>query len=86
MKEAKITRRKELSDRETEEIASVLEGARPSNRVDVDRKELRDHLNHVLTKAGLIHSPEDDDKDPAFEEAFAENGYPLHCPDNCITH
>ncbi len=39
-----ITRREELNDRETEEIASVLEGARPSNRVDVDRKELRDRL------------------------------------------
>ena len=67
-----ITRREELNDRETEEIASVLEGARPSNSVDVDRKELRDHLNHMLTKAGLIHSPEGDDEDPAFEEAFAE--------------
>ena len=67
-----ITRREELNDRETEEIASVLEGARPSNRIDVDRKELRDHLNHILTETGLIHSPEGDDEDPAFEEAFAE--------------
>ena len=72
MKEAEITRREELNDRETEEIASVLEGARPSNRIDVDRKELRDRLNHMLTKTGLIHSPEGDDGDPAFEEAFAE--------------
>jgi hypothetical protein len=67
-----ITRSEELNDRETEKIASVLEGARPSNRIDVDRKELRDHLNHMLTKAGLIHSPEGDDEDPSFEEAFAE--------------
>jgi len=67
-----ITRREELNDRETEKIASVLEGARPSNRIDVDRKELRDHLNSILTEAGLIHSPEGDDQDPAFEEAFAE--------------
>ena len=67
-----ITRGEELNDRETQEIASVLEGARPSNRIDVDRKELRDHLNHMLTKTGLIHSPERDDEDPAFEEAFAE--------------
>ncbi len=67
-----ITRREELNDREVEKIASVLGGARPSNRIDVDRKELRDHLNHMLTKAGLIHSPEGDDEDPAFEEAFAE--------------
>ena len=67
-----ITRREELNDRETEEIASVLEGARPSNSVDVDRKELRDQLNHMLTETGLIHSPEGDDEDPAFEEAFAE--------------
>ncbi len=72
MKEAEITRREELNDRETEEIASALEGARPSNRVDVDRKELRDRLNHMLTKTGLIHSPEGDYEDPAFEEAFAE--------------
>ena len=72
MKEAEITRREELNDREAEKIASVLGGARPSNRIDVDRKELRDHLNHMLTKAGLIHSPEGDDEDPAFEEAFAE--------------
>ncbi len=42
-----ITRREELSDRETEKIASVLEGARPSNRIDVDRKELRDRLNRL---------------------------------------
>ncbi len=67
-----ITRREELNDREAEKIASVLGGARPSNRIDVDRKELRDHLNHMLTKTGLIHSPEGDDEDPAFEEAFAE--------------
>lgn len=67
-----ITRRGELNDRETEEIASVLVGARPSNRIDVDRRELRDHLNHMLTKAVLIHSPEGDDEDPAIEEAFAE--------------
>ena len=72
MKEAEITRREELNDRETEEIASALEGARPSNRIDVDRRELRDHLNHMLRGAGLIHSPEGDDEDPAFEEAFAE--------------
>lgn len=72
MKEVEITRREELNDRETKEIASVLEGARPSNRIDVDRKELRDHLNHMLTNAGLIHSPEGDDEDLAFEEAFAE--------------
>ncbi len=72
MKEAEITRREELNDRETEEIASALEGARPSNRIDVDRRELRDHLNHMLRRAGLIHSPEGDDEDPAFEEAFAE--------------
>ena len=72
MKEAEITRREELNDREAEKIASVLGGARPSNRIDVDRKELRDHLNHMLTKTGLIHSPERDDEDPAFEEAFAE--------------
>ncbi len=68
-----ITRREELNDRETEKIASVLEGARPNNRIDVDRKELRDHLNHILTETGLIHSPEGDDEDPAFEEAFAEH-------------
>lgn len=54
------------------EEGSALGGVRPSNRIDVDRKELRDHLNHILTKAGLIHSPEGDDEDPAFEEAFAE--------------
>ena len=72
MKEAEITRREELNDRETEEIASALEGARPSNRIDVDRRKLRHHLNHMLTRAGLIHSPEGDDADPAFEEAFAE--------------
>jgi len=71
-KDTDITRREELNDREVEKIASVLGGARPSNRIDVDRKELRDHLNHMLTKAGLIHSPEGDDEDPAFEEAFAE--------------
>ncbi len=68
-----ITRREELNDRKTEEIASVLEGARPSNRIDVDRKKLRDHLNDILTGSGLIHSPEGDDEDPAFEEAFAEH-------------
>ncbi len=69
-----ITRREELNDREAEKIASVLEGARPSNRIDVDRKALRDHLNHILTETGLIHySPEGDDEDPAFEEAFAEH-------------
>ncbi len=73
MKEAEINRREELNKRETEEIASVLEGARPSNRIDVDREELREHLHHVLTRAGLIHSPEGDDEDPAFEEAFAEH-------------
>ena len=73
MKEAEINRREELNKRETEEIASVLEGARPSNRIDVDREELRGHLHHVLTRAGLIHSPEGDDEDPAFEEAFAEH-------------
>ncbi len=67
-----ITRREELNDREAEKIASALGGARPSNRIDVDRKELRDHLNHMLTKAGLIHSPEGDNEDPAFAEAFAE--------------
>lgn len=67
-----IIRREELNDREAEEIASVLEGARPGNRINVDRKELRDHLNHMLTKTGLINSPEGDDEDPAFEEAFAE--------------
>ena len=72
MKEAEINRREELNKRETEEIASVLEGARPSNRIDVDREELREHLNHLLTEAGLIHPPEDDDEDPAFEEAFVE--------------
>ncbi len=72
MKEVEITRREELNDRETEEIASALEGARPSNRMDVDRRELRDHLNHMLTTAGVIHSPEGDDEDSAFEEAFAE--------------
>jgi hypothetical protein len=53
-----IRHKEELNDRETEAIASVLEGARSSNRTDVDRKELRDHLNRVLTKAGLIYLPE----------------------------
>ena len=67
-----MTRREERNDGGAEELAPVLEGARPSNGIDVDRKELRDNLNHVLTRAGLIHSPEGDDEDPAFEEAFAE--------------
>lgn len=67
-----ITRREELNDRETEEIASVLAGARPSNRINVDRKELRDRLNHILTETGLLHSSEGDDEDQIFEEAFTE--------------
>ncbi len=29
-------------------------------------------MNHILTEAGLIHSPGGDDEDPALEEAFAE--------------
>jgi hypothetical protein len=67
-----ITRRGELNDRETEGIASVLVGTRPSKRINVDRKELRDRLNHMLTKASLIHSPEGGDEDQIFEEAFTE--------------
>ena len=41
MKEVEITRSEELNDRETEEIASVLEGARPSNRIDAIAEGLR---------------------------------------------
>jgi hypothetical protein len=82
MKKTKITLREELSDQETEEIASVLEGARLSNRINVDRAELKEHLNNVLAKAGLIHSSESDDEDLAFEEAFAKfAGEPESAPE-----
>ena len=72
MKEATITRRDELNDEETAEIASVLEGARTSTCINIDRKELREHLNDVLAQAGLTISLEDGDEDPALEEIFAE--------------
>ena len=72
MKHPEITHREELNGREISEIATILEGARKNNRIVVDRKVLREYLNHMLTNAGLIASPEDNNEVSIFEEEFSQ--------------
>ncbi len=54
MKHPEVTHREELNGREINEISTVFEDARRSNRIGIDRKVFREHLKALSEQICLI--------------------------------